>query len=70
MWCCSSPRHNFIHLSGVLAVFSSCEAFMSDMGKLGRKRELLVDIRWTAASQTTRCHVLGWRALQVLVILQ
>ena len=39
------------------------------MGKLGRKRTLSKHTRWRAATQTTRCRVLGWRALHVLIII-
>ena len=55
------------HLWGAIADLSSSKSLMSDMGKLGRKRVLSRHTRWSAATQTTRCRVLSWRALQVWI---
>lgn len=68
--CASTLRQNSIHLVGAIAVFSSSESFILDIGKLGRKRALSVHTRKSAASHTTRCLVQGCKALQVLIIFQ
>ena len=70
MRCCfSNAPQSSIHLRGAIAAFSSSKSLISDMGKLGRKRVLSRHTRWSAATQTTRCRVVGWRALHVLIIL-
>ena len=67
-WCCfSNAQQSSIHLWGAIALLSSSKSLMSDMGKLGRKRVLSRHTRWSAATQTTRCRVLHWKALQVLI---
>ena len=66
----SRLRQKLSHLRGAIAAFSSSKLLMSGMGKLGRNSAFSLITRRSAASQTTRCRVLDWRALQVLIILQ
>ena len=64
----SNAPQSSIHLVGARAAFSSSKLLMSDMGKLGRKRVFSRHTRWSAATQTARCRVIRWKALQVLII--